>query len=570
MGSCYIIFLLFILNLSNTYADYFSLIEMLKSSSPDKQKKNISEIVKIGQPAVSPLIKALKNYNYLVRSNSIKALSELGDTCAIVPLINTLQDPNVDVRISAIEALKKFKDARAVEPLIELLNHEDEHVRINALIALKELKDPRASVPFLSLLNDSNERVRIYSIMGLGELNNRVAVKTLITFLKDSSQAIRISTIWTLGMIKDTQAVEPLIDALKDNNSEIQYEIIKALGKIRDERAIEPLIKAFNGFYLNNDIEKKSKNDFNDMLLLIRKASAEALCEFNNDNAIQALIDALEKEDNEIQMVILKALLKVKYNGAVKPLINTLKNENKEIRQTSAKTLGEIGDPVSFKPLVDALKDKETDVQLAAIEALGMLKDKKAYIYIINFLIDKNTDIQNTTIEALRKISDKNFGKDFEAWMNWWEDEQIKNLIIEKEMKSISENNEIRFFLKNQQYYSKEERKARFINYILKWKNDQKKIIESQFINILEDRENGYALALDFIKLQNEYKKVIIDMSYHRFREELLIEEPFRDYTITLNNNENIIINGKIHEDIIEGTEVNRYITFNWKFIKLI
>ena len=88
-------------------------------------KGDLSECVKIGAPAVEPLIAALKDKNNYVHREAAEALGKIGDSRAVEPLIAALKDWDQDVRYTAAEALGKIGDSRVVEPLIAALKDWD-------------------------------------------------------------------------------------------------------------------------------------------------------------------------------------------------------------------------------------------------------------------------------------------------------------------------------------------------------------------------------------------------------------------------------------------------------------
>jgi HEAT repeat protein len=70
--------------------------------------KTLDALVKIGPPAVEPLISLLKDENSYMRSFAAKALGELGDKRAVQPLVEVLKDEDEQVRKWATEALHKL------------------------------------------------------------------------------------------------------------------------------------------------------------------------------------------------------------------------------------------------------------------------------------------------------------------------------------------------------------------------------------------------------------------------------------------------------------------------------
>lgn len=78
----------------------------------------------VGESAVKPLTKALKDENIIVRAVVAAILGDIADPRAISPLTDTLKDENHDVRKSAAEALEKIDDPRASDALNAYKSYE--------------------------------------------------------------------------------------------------------------------------------------------------------------------------------------------------------------------------------------------------------------------------------------------------------------------------------------------------------------------------------------------------------------------------------------------------------------
>jgi len=72
-------------------------------------KKDWDELVRLGRPAVGPLIKVLKDKETRVREKAARALGEIGDVAAVGPLTESLEDTESIVRKAAEEALDRIK-----------------------------------------------------------------------------------------------------------------------------------------------------------------------------------------------------------------------------------------------------------------------------------------------------------------------------------------------------------------------------------------------------------------------------------------------------------------------------
>jgi len=95
-------------------------------------------LARLGAPAIEPLIAALADEDWNVRTWSADALGLLGSPQAVGPLISALSDAERQVRIDATVALGKIGDASAAEALVARLSDpfEDELVRMYAARAL--------------------------------------------------------------------------------------------------------------------------------------------------------------------------------------------------------------------------------------------------------------------------------------------------------------------------------------------------------------------------------------------------------------------------------------------------
>ncbi len=155
--------------------------------------------VKLGEPAVKPLIKALGDED--VRKNAAGALVKIGEP-AVEPLIKALGDKDGEVRKNAAEALKKtgwYPDTDeqkalylvalqewdkavklgepAVAPLIKILGDGNKDVRKNAALALENIGDLAPDARILSPLK------RYYKSEFSGIFKGRKVKKALSPFV---------------------------------------------------------------------------------------------------------------------------------------------------------------------------------------------------------------------------------------------------------------------------------------------------------------------------------------------------------------------------------------------------
>ncbi|MEX2739467.1 MAG: HEAT repeat domain-containing protein [Candidatus Wukongarchaeota archaeon] len=102
-------------------------------------------LFEIEEPAVEPLIEALKDEDWNVRWGAVFSLGKMEITKAVDPLIKTLKDENEHVRSESIEALIEIGKP-AVESLIKALKDESGLVQTLAKIALEKIKMKKLNI----------------------------------------------------------------------------------------------------------------------------------------------------------------------------------------------------------------------------------------------------------------------------------------------------------------------------------------------------------------------------------------------------------------------------------------
>ena len=102
-------------------------------------------------------------------------------------------------------------------------------------------------------------------------------------------------------------------------------------------------------------------------------------------------------------------------------LIDDLQNESWQIRWDAAAALGDTNDPRAIEPLSKALQDENSYVRMTAARSLGMIEDPKVIDPLIQALKDDSHGVKKNAELSLKTRTGQNFGKDFEAWQRWWE-----------------------------------------------------------------------------------------------------------------------------------------------------
>ena len=264
-------------------------------------------------------------------------------------------------------------EAGDIDGLIRLLNNRDNEIWLEALDALSEIGDSRAVIPLIIALRDNDEYFRENIVRVLGGLGDANAYDSLIKALNDNDEGVRAAATEALGNIGDKRAVNSLMNSLEDQDEWVQKGAAFALGVIGDSRAIQALENA--GFIIEALWLKKDINSLiqmvNDDDYSNRICAAQALGYINDEAAEESLINFLNDIiPDYVRHSAISALAKIGSEHAVKPLIGELAHNQDSNRIQAAYYLGEIGDTQSLEPLITALTDENWSVRINAKKAI--------------------------------------------------------------------------------------------------------------------------------------------------------------------------------------------------------
>jgi HEAT repeat protein len=377
-------------------------------------KQNWNKCVTIGQPALGPLIKALRDKNSNIREKAAETLGRIGDRRAVEPLIKALGDENLNVREKAAEALGYMGDSRAVEPLIIVaLKDEDWWVRNKAAEALVNIGKP-AVEPLSAVLEAgyaTKEAAEALANIG-ARIGDSRAIRALFAaswYEYPGSMEVLSPLTGLLEYMRDTYSIEPLIEVLKDKFWWVRKEAADALDII----GWEPKTDTEKALYFVAK-QKWSK------CVKIGQPAVEpliiiALCDNRNSNIREKAAEALDKIGWKPTTDTEKALYFVAKQDwsecvrigkpVVEPLLVALRDEEELVRLKAAEALGRIGDRRAVEPLIEALGDENLNVREKAAEALAKI-GQQAVEPLIEVLRDKNSNIRKKAAEALGRIGD--------------------------------------------------------------------------------------------------------------------------------------------------------------------
>jgi HEAT repeat protein len=226
-----------------------ALIPLLADSTQVARDQWVSEsacyaLRRIGDPALDPLIAALKSPDAALRRGAAVCLGAMRVARAQAVLIDTLDDGDDDVSIAAMNALAELGTPDALDRVAAQLDSPILERQRHALMKLALLHDPRAFEPLLAALRHPNPIMRATAITNLSTYptaDTRVIEAIIRLLAEEPDDMVRPSAAAALGTMRDQRAVEPLIAALADGYVVVRQYAAQSLGMLGDARAIEPL-----------------------------------------------------------------------------------------------------------------------------------------------------------------------------------------------------------------------------------------------------------------------------------------------------------------------------------------
>jgi HEAT repeat protein len=196
------------------------------------------------------LVKALLD----AEQNNVEALVKLSQSAnprIVDLLIDALSNPDPIIRSKAIWGLQQTRDLRVVDTLIQCLDDPDSEVRWSAVHVLLIFNDSRVVEPIIQKLSDPESKVRLAAVRSLGDLKDARAVASLVYLLQDAGLGITDLgiteyVIEALVKIRDSRSIEPITRMLKHEHAGMRSTAVEALGEFQDVRAIDALTEALS------------------------------------------------------------------------------------------------------------------------------------------------------------------------------------------------------------------------------------------------------------------------------------------------------------------------------------
>ncbi len=179
--------------------------------------------------------------------------------------------------------------------------------------------------------------------------------------------------------------MEQLHSHLKSRRSEAA----RRLGRIGDERAVPEL----------RELLQDPKED-------VREAVLFALGRIGTQDALEAMLDALERGDRWSQEKVAEAVDEAG-DESRQVLVGLLRDGNPSRRAFAAEVMGGIGGEEEAVYLEEALGDEKVDVRARAADSLGKMRHRRSRPALLEALGDPAWEVRAQAVKALGRIGDE-------------------------------------------------------------------------------------------------------------------------------------------------------------------
>ena len=180
--------------------------------------------------------------------------------------------------------------------------------------------------------------------------------------------------------------IEILIAALKDESSKVQEIAVTALWEIANPVAISPLLEC-----LSTDTEES-----------VRTEALSALKELVSPDDLLTLLDAVQVEDEVVQLNVLILLRKIHDAQALPYIAPFFDSENPALREAAVVTLRYLNQVVRFEPALALASDDSESVRRATMLTLGHLSDEAVVPTLCDALTtDDDWQVRRNAAQAL-------------------------------------------------------------------------------------------------------------------------------------------------------------------------
>ncbi|XCN72771.1 MAG: HEAT repeat domain-containing protein [Candidatus Electrothrix aestuarii] len=402
--------------------------------------------------AIPELRELLKENNFYIQAEAIKALAILHDKNIIFYLVNFLRQLDKETKhlqFIGNQVVSTLQAAEVLPNIRKLIKDKNPNIRTAALNMLITLRADELTSEVIVLLEDKDPYVREAAINFLESLNNEEAIPEIRKLIQDREPYTQVAAIEALGTLHDKDMLPVIRKLIQDRNANVSAAAISYLALFRDKEELSVMeefiwnrdwsikraaVRAFAVLHIkevipdirklfsNNDswelgyvIEALTRLHDNGSIPKFRKRIyeigatseiVESLAVFRDQGSIPAIRVCLDFDYSWIQSSAIKALATLHDTESIPKIRKLILNEVASVQSATIEAFGALHEKETISEIRRFFDNGTPYVQMAAVKVLGTLRDDKAIPVIRRLINQGDSGVQEAAIRALGELQD--------------------------------------------------------------------------------------------------------------------------------------------------------------------
>jgi len=213
---------------------------------------------------------------------------------------------------------------------------------------------------YMALLRDGDNFEKEKAIDALVASGGKEVVERIVPLLQEKNTPVRMAVLDVLKKIGSIH-LDGVIGMLEDANEDIRVYACEVLSFLRDPRSIPFIVR-------------KAREDVDN----VRNAACMALGEFDDDDAVETLLDAL-KDEEWIAFSAILSLGKMKNVKAVPRILEFFRESGEELSGVACEVLIDYGDDAILDEIFDVLKRWDRNKRSAYLRVILEKGDEETF-----------------------------------------------------------------------------------------------------------------------------------------------------------------------------------------------
>lgn len=279
------------------------------------------------------------------------------------------------------EAEKTRPRGKTRHRLITALRESDDFTR--AKIVEQIVSSPNKSLveQVVKLLDEKNTSLRM-DVLDILKKTGNCCIEAIIQLLYHENEDVRVYGCEVLSSLRAPVSLPYLIERIHDDDENVKNAAVTALGEFEDERAVDVLLEV---------LEQEEWVAF---------SAIYSLAKIGNKKAISALLDVFKNREEELSLAACEVLISFRDSETIEEIIDFIGNLKREKKSIFLKVIIEQGDKEVFGRLVNKVGNGLLQHLLSFLEV-----EKRKSTEIAQFLVHfKHKDSARALLNILKTL----------------------------------------------------------------------------------------------------------------------------------------------------------------------